>query len=119
MFIGSSPNCVMSAVSKVAPTDAPVLIRGPTGVGKELVAKRLHEQSGRTGRFVAINCSAIPAELMESELFGHSKGAFSGAVSSFAGRIRHSENGTLFLDEIGDMDSSLQSKMLRFCRKAL
>ena len=121
MFIGSSPQTasLITAVSKVAPTDAPVLIRGPTGVGKELVAKRLHEQSGRTGRFVAINCSAIPAELMESELFGHSKGAFSGAVSSFAGRIRHSENGTLFLDEIGDMDSSLQSKMLRFLQEGV
>lgn len=121
MFVGSSPQTasLITAVSKVAPTDAPVLIRGPTGVGKELVARRLHEQSGRTGRFVAINCSAIPAELMESELFGHSKGAFSGAVSSFVGRIRHAENGTLFLDEIGDMDSSLQAKMLRFLQEGI
>ena len=87
MFIGSSSQTasLITAVSKVAPTNVPVLIRGPTGVGKELVAKRLHELSGRTGRFVAINCSAIPSELMESELFGHSKGAFSGAVSSFVG----------------------------------
>jgi sigma-54 specific flagellar transcriptional regulator A len=121
MFIGSSSQTasLITAVSKVAPTDVPVLIRGPTGVGKELVAKRLHDLSGRTGRFVAINCSAIPSELMESELFGHTKGAFSGAVSSFVGKIRHAENGTLFLDEIGDMDSSLQSKMLRFLQEGV
>jgi sigma-54 specific flagellar transcriptional regulator A len=121
MFIGSSSQTasLITAVSKVAPTNVPVLIRGPTGVGKELVAKRLHELSGRTGRFVAINCSAIPSELMESELFGHSKGAFSGAVSSFVGKIRHAENGTLFLDEIGDMDASLQSKMLRFLQEGV
>lgn len=100
---------------KIASTDAPVLIRGSSGVGKEVVAKAIHALSGRnkSGIFVAINCSAIPADLLENELFGHVKGAFSGAISDYKGRFRMADGGTLFLDEIGDMPEQLQAKLLR------
>ena len=106
---------LLETINKVAPSDAPILIRGPTGSGKELVARALHSQSGRNrnGKFVAINCSAIPQDLLESELFGHEKGAFSGAVSAYPGRMRMANEGSLFLDEIGDMPSALQAKLLR------
>ena len=106
---------LLETIKKVAPSDAPILIRGPTGSGKELVARALHRQSGRNrnGKFVAINCSAIPQDLLESELFGHEKGAFSGAVSAYPGRMRMANAGSLFLDEIGDMPSALQAKLLR------
>jgi len=97
----------------VAPSDAAVLVRGPTGAGKELVAEALHRASGRKGVLVAVNCAAIPAELLESELFGHEKGAFTGADRARPGRIEQAAGGTLFLDEIGDMPAALQAKLLR------
>jgi len=100
-------------IAAVAPSDAAVLVRGPTGAGKELVAEALHRASGRKGALVAVNCAAIPAELLESELFGHEKGAFTGAERARPGRIEQAAGGTLFLDEIGDMPAALQAKLLR------
>ena len=99
----------------VARRDTTVLITGPTGSGKELVARAVHELSGRAGRaFAVVNCAAIPETLLEAELFGYSRGAFTGALQSYAGRIQAAHQGTLFLDEIGDMPLSLQPKLLRF-----
>ncbi|MDG2473950.1 MAG: sigma-54 dependent transcriptional regulator [Paracoccaceae bacterium] len=100
-------------IQLVAPSPATVLVQGETGTGKELVAKAIHDQSKRRGNLIAVNCAAIPSELLESELFGHEKGAFTGAVSSRPGRIEQAADGTLFLDEIGDMPIALQSKLLR------
>ena len=100
-------------IELVATSDGSVVIRGATGSGKELVAEALHEQSQRRGSFVAINCAAIPKDLLESELFGYEKGAFTGALKSHAGRFEQADKGTLFLDEIGDMSLDLQSKILR------
>lgn len=101
-------------IDKVAPTDATVLIRGETGTGKELVAREIHKGSERNdAAFVAINCAAIPRELLESELFGHEKGAFTGANNSREGFVKMADGGTLFLDEIGDMPLELQAKLLR------
>jgi sigma-54 dependent transcriptional regulator, flagellar regulatory protein len=100
-------------VATMAPADAPVLITGPSGSGKELVAEALHRLSGRKGEFVALNCAAIPAELLEGELFGTERGAYTGADRARAGLIEQAEGGTLFLDEIGDMPASLQAKLLR------
>lgn len=105
---------IIEMIDRVAPTDARVLITGGNGSGKELVARQLHEKSNRNkGPFVEVNCAAIPSELIESELFGHEKGAFTSAVKQRIGKFESSENGTLFLDEIGDMSLSAQAKVLR------
>jgi len=101
-------------IDKVAPTDSNVLLQGETGTGKELVARAIHKRSRRVEcPFIAINCSAIPRDLLESELFGHEKGSFTGAVCKRVGKFQLAHNGTLFLDEIGEMDVSLQTKLLR------
>ncbi len=115
-IIGESDsiNQVKSTIDKVAPTEARVLIQGANGTGKELVAKWIHEKSNRTsGPLVEVNCAAIPAELIESELFGHEKGAFTSAVKQRRGKFEQANGGTLFLDEIGDMSLSAQAKVLR------
>jgi len=105
---------VKNTIEKVAPTDARVLITGPNGTGKELVARWLHEKSGRyKGPMIEVNCAAIPSELIESELFGHEKGAFTSAVKQRIGKFEQAGGGTLFLDEIGDMSLSAQAKVLR------
>jgi two-component system NtrC family response regulator len=106
---------VCRMVEKVAPADVSVLILGESGTGKELLARAVHNQSTRKqGKFVAINCAAIPEQLLESELFGHEKGAFTGAVKQTIGKVEMANGGTLFLDEIGDMPLALQAKLLRF-----
>jgi two-component system nitrogen regulation response regulator GlnG len=115
-IVGGSPAMqqIFKAVGKVAGTDLTVLLRGESGTGKELIARAIHENSRRRGRpFVPVNCAAIPRELLESELFGHEKGAFTGAVVARRGRFEQAEGGTLFLDEVGDMDLSLQTTLLR------
>ena len=105
---------IKEMIERVAPTDARVLITGPNGTGKELVARWLHEKSNRSkGQLVEVNCAAIPGELIESELFGHEKGAFTSAVNTRKGKFEQAEGGTLFLDEIGDMSLSAQAKVLR------
>jgi two-component system NtrC family response regulator len=105
---------VLRTVERVAPTEATVLITGESGTGKELVARALHGLSGRSaGAFVAVNCAALPRDLLESELFGHERGSFTGAVESRQGKFLQAHGGTLFLDEVGDMDPTLQSKILR------
>jgi transcriptional regulator with GAF, ATPase, and Fis domain len=101
-------------IDTVAPTDARVMILGPNGAGKELVARQLHEKSIRqTGPFIEVNCAAIPGELIESELFGHEKGAFTSAIKTKPGKFELAEGGTIFLDEIGDMALTAQAKVLR------
>jgi two-component system nitrogen regulation response regulator GlnG len=104
---------VYKVIGRVAPTDATVLVQGETGTGKELVAKAIHYHSARNGPFVALNCSAIPNELLESELFGYERGAFTGAVERRIGKFEAAAGGTLFLDEIADMPLALQAKLLR------
>ncbi|MBT9330285.1 sigma-54-dependent transcriptional regulator [Paracidobacterium acidisoli] len=116
-LIGAHPEMleVSRRIRLVAPRTTPVLIQGPTGTGKELVARALHRLSLRSARpFVALNCAAIPDALLEAELFGHTRGAFTGAVQGRMGRIETAHGGTLFLDEIGEMPLALQSKLLRF-----
>ena len=115
LVIGRTPAMqeVYKAIGRVAPTDATVLIEGETGTGKELVAKAVHYHSARGGPFVALNCSAIPNELLESELFGYERGAFTGAVERRTGKFEIAAGGTLFLDEIADMPLALQAKLLR------
>lgn len=115
-MVGESPGIkqVKETIEKVAPTEARVLITGPNGTGKELVAHWLHQKSNRSNEpFVAVNCAAIPAELIESELFGHEKGSFTSAVKQRIGKFEQADKGTLFLDEVGDMSLSAQSKVLR------
>jgi two-component system response regulator AtoC len=115
-LIGSSPAMreVFTMVDQVAPADATVLLRGETGTGKELVARAIHRRSARRERpFVAVNCTAVPRELMESEFFGHEKGAFTGAVARRVGRFEQADGSTLFLDEVGDLDLAIQAKLLR------
>lgn len=105
---------IKDIIDKVAPTDARVLITGPNGTGKELVAHQLHEKSERANApFIEVNCAAIPSELIESELFGHVKGAFTSAVKDRAGKFEAADSGTIFLDEVGDMSLSAQAKVLR------
>ncbi|MFC5624540.1 sigma-54-dependent transcriptional regulator [Algoriphagus winogradskyi] len=111
---------VKDTIEKVAPTDARVLITGPNGTGKELVAHWVHAKSNRSSQpFVAVNCAAIPSELIESELFGHEKGAFTSAHKQRQGKFEQAQGGTLFLDEIGDMSLSAQSKVLRALQENL
>jgi DNA-binding NtrC family response regulator len=115
-LVGSSAGLleVFKSIGRVGPSDATVLVTGESGTGKELVAEALHRSSGRArGPFVAVNCAAIPEDLLESELFGHERGAFTGAVARKIGRFERAQRGTLFLDEIGDMSLVLQAKILR------
>jgi two-component system NtrC family response regulator len=121
-IIATSPQMltVMRMVERIAPTQATVLLLGESGTGKELLAKAIHEQSDRSKNpFVAVNCAAIPESLLESELFGHEKGAFTGAVSQTKGKIEYAEGGTFFLDEIGDLPAALQPKLLRFIQERI
>jgi two-component system NtrC family response regulator len=119
-LLGASPQMqrVFTSVRKVATTNAPVLILGESGTGKEMVALAIHQRSPRKeGPFVAINCSAIPETLLESELFGHEKGSFTGAHVQRKGRIETASGGTLFLDEVGEIPLQLQVKLLRFLQE--
>src|SRR5467141_2721857 len=115
-IIGNSAalESVLEQVEQVAPTDSTVLIEGETGTGKELIAHAIHNASQRCGRaFIKLNCAAIPLDLLENELFGHEKGAFTGAIAQKIGRFEMADKGTLFLDEVGDIPPSLQPKLLR------
>ena len=119
-IIGNSPalEAVLEQVERVAPTGSTVLIQGETGTGKELVAHAIHNISSRCGRpFVRLNCAAIPLDLLESELFGHEKGAFTGAIAQKIGRFELADKGTLFLDEVGDIPPALQPKLLRILQE--
>jgi two-component system, NtrC family, response regulator AtoC len=115
-MVGNGPRMrdVLRAVARVAPTESTVLVRGATGTGKELIAHAIHEESPRRGRpFVAVNCSALSEGLLESELFGHARGSFTGAVQDRKGLFEEANQGTIFLDEIGDVSPAMQSKLLR------
>ncbi len=118
-FFGIISECpemrkIFNVIEKVAITDTTVLIQGESGTGKELIAKAVHRLSGRSGKLVPVNCGAIPEELLESELFGHEKGAFTGATQARVGRFQIADGGTIFLDEVGEMSPRLQVKLLRF-----
>jgi formate hydrogenlyase transcriptional activator len=115
-LIGNSPalESVLGHVERVAPTDSTVLLQGETGTGKELIARAIHNISSRCGRpYIKLNCAAIPFDLLESELFGHERGAFTGAIAQKIGRFEMADKGTLLLDEVGDIPLALQSKLLR------
>lgn len=119
-LIATSPQMqsVMRMIERIAPTQATVLLLGESGTGKEVLAKAIHQQSTRAKQpFVAVNCAAIPESLLESELFGYEKGAFTGAVAQTKGKIEYAEGGTFFLDEIGDLPFGLQAKLLRFIQE--
>ena len=121
-IIGGHPEmlAIMETITRVAPTNARVLIMGENGTGKELVARKLHELSKRAGEpFVEVNCAAIPEDLIESELFGHEKGSFTGAISQRIGKFELADGGTLFLDEVGDMSLSAQAKVLRVLQESV
>ena len=112
-IIGKSPalEAVLEQVERVAPTDSTVLIEGETGTGKELIARAIHNLSSRCGRaFIKLNCAAIPLDLLESELFGHEKGAFTGAIAQKIGRFEMADKGTLFLDEVGDIPGGIAAQ---------
>jgi len=115
LLVGDTPvmHSLKQAVMAVAPSDCPILVTGPTGAGKEVVAEALHLMSDRTGPLIPVNCGAIPDDLLESELFGHEKGAFTGAQARRIGLIEQAQGGTLFLDEIGEMPANVQVKLLR------
>src|SRR4051794_35835251 len=108
---------VGKTIERVAGADVSVMLLGASGTGKELLARAVHEKSGRKGEFIAINCAAIPENLLEAELFGYERGAFTGAVKSNVGKIELAQNGTLFLDEVGDIPLPLQVKLLRFLQE--
>ncbi len=114
-LVGEAPamQATLRSIEQVAPSRATVLIRGESGTGKEVVAREIHRRSGRSGDFVAVNCGAIPDKLLESELFGHEKGAFTDAIASKRGQFERAQGGTIFLDEIGDMPHNMQVKLLR------
>jgi formate hydrogenlyase transcriptional activator len=115
-LVGNSPalESVLEQVERVAPTDSTVLLQGETGTGKELIARAIHNISSRCGRpYIKLNCAAIPFDLLESEFFGHERGAFTGAIAQKVGRFEMADKGTLFLDEVGDIPLGLQSKLLR------
>lgn len=121
-FIGTSKAMqeIYAKIEKYAPSNVPVFIQGESGTGKEICAQTLHYYSDRSSNpFIAINCAALPHNLVESALFGHVKGAFTGADKHRQGAIAQAQNGTLFLDEIGDFPLDLQSKLLRFCQDFL
>ena len=114
VWTGETMKKLMAQIERVAASETRVCILGETGTGKELVARTLHERSPRvSGPFVALNCAAVPAELIESELFGHEKGSFTGAAGRHVGKFEQAERGTIFLDEIGDMPLAMQAKLLR------
>ena len=121
LFWGDSPDMqtIATVIEQVSDSDVTVLIRGESGVGKELVARAIHQRSPRRDRpFVKVNCAALPAELLESELFGHEKGAFTGAATTRVGKFEQADTGTIFLDEIGEMKAALQAKMLHVLQDA-